>query len=275
MDAYLIWIQWLVAIFGGIFGGMYFFKLLYEHYFFKKYTRMGYIQALFRVYNTFSLFLKELEKRTDRREFIEEVQGNKGEKRWRYLFHEFFYNLDPEIYSRWIDVKNNLVSDDFSSYFNKLSEAVDKKLRCYRGEYIKIISSERGFFKNLSRRSLTVYTTLVMLSYAWFVHFFYGFVLDRTRESPIHSGFWSILYPVSVFLFSYYYSKSSGLSKREFYKIFISTFGGGLLLCYLLWEKLISYIPSKIFWSLIIIVFVASILFDTISILTGTRRDEH
>jgi hypothetical protein len=127
VDIYQI-LSWVIGTIGGIFGIMWFFKFLYEHYFFKKRTRMGYIQEVFRVYNTFSLFLRELEKTKDKESLVKEVQTRTNE-RWRYLFHDYFYNVDSEIYSKWIDVKNNLGTKSFDSCYKNLLEMVNGKLQ--------------------------------------------------------------------------------------------------------------------------------------------------
>lgn len=119
----------------------------------------------------------------------------------------------------------------------------------------------------MKRRLWTVYATLFMLSYAWCTHFFYGFILDRTGESPEHAGFWSVLYPISIFLLSLFYGKAFKSSKKEIRLTFFSTLIGGFLFCILLWQSSVfTYISKRLFWFSLIILFIACVIHDLLPI---------
>lgn len=56
---------------------------------------------------------------------------------------------------------------------------------------------------------------ILMLGYAWVVHFYYGVILTRPEEPFEHAVFWSVLYPISIFFLTIFFSKRLGFKRTR------------------------------------------------------------
>ena len=101
-----------------------------------------------------------------------------------------------------------------------------------------------------------------MLSYAWSVHFFYGVILKSTGELIEHAVFWSIFYPISIFLLSTFLGKRLKYEKTtEHIKLFGEFLMSGFLLCIMMWE-VFKHFNGVCIWSFLTSILIILVLIE-------------